>query len=372
MSKTNDASCCDQHRDTPAPRWQLRLLLSMFAPMLRSSKYNRAGMIRFFLHALPVLLLLLLLTAGCERERIVDDGADTTPPLPPTGLLLEAARDGFIFISWIRNRENDLSGYIVYRSEEADSSAFLALDTIPDFYFIDVQRSYDSLYWYRVTAIDRSGNESPPSPAISARSPNRNDPEAPLLLVLNGEHDAGKRLFRLSWSDVEEADLAGFRVYRSPTPFTSADPSLLVAETRKLNFDDSGVADLSRVFYYGVTAMDRGGRESPLSPLASDMISPRPELVSPAADEGVGPFPLLTWLAVEGAREYRVSMSESEFSGEFWSTLLPAGPRDTVTVRFSGLGLAAGNSYYWRISTVTASNGRVNGISDARRLVVRY
>lgn len=340
-------------------------------PRGRLTCFHRTGALSV-LRAMPVVLLVVLLSVACERERIVDDGVDTTPPLPPSGLLVEAARDGFIFISWVKNRETDLSGYVVYRSEIADSSSFLPLDTIPEFYFIDVQRSYDTLYWYRVTAIDGSGNESPPSQPVSARSPNRNAPEAPQVLILNGEHDAGKRLFRLSWTDVDEADLEVFRVYRSTAPFTVAEPALLVIETPKLNDDDASISELSRVFYYAVTAVDRGGRESSLSPLASDFISPRPQLLSPGADEGVGPFPTLSWLAVGGVSIYRISMSESEFSGEFWSIDVPRDERDTMSVRFSGLGLPAGSSYYWRVSTVTAQNGKVNGISDARRLVVRF
>jgi hypothetical protein len=324
------------------------------------------------LRRFTVVCLVTLLLAACERERIVDEGPDTTPPLPPTGMLLEAARDGFIFFSWIRNRDIDLAGYIVYRAEEADSTAFFPLDTIPEFYYLDFQRSYDSLYWYRVTAIDQSGNESPPGIAVSARSPNRNPPDAPSLIVVNGVHNATKRQFSVSWTDVDEADLAGFRVYRSTAPFNTADPSLLIADTEQLAIDDDAVPELSRLYYFAVTAIDRGGRESELSPMSIDFISPRPQLISPAIDEGVGALPMFSWFAIPGTRSYRVSLSQTEFGGEFWSTTVTAGTTGIESVRYIGTGLAPGNTYYWRVSSITAQNGRANGVSEARRLIVRF
>jgi hypothetical protein len=318
-----------------------------------------------------VCLFALLLTA-CERERIVDEGPDTTPPLPPTGMLLEAARDGFIFFSWIRNRDLDFAGYIVYRAEAADSTAFIPLDTIPEFYYLDVQRSYDTLYWYRVTAIDRSGNESPPGIAITARSPNRNPPDPPRSVVVNGVHDAAKIHFSISWTDVDEADLAGFRVYRSTAPFTSADPSLLIANTEQLAIDDNTVSELSHSYHFAVTAVDRGGLESSLSPISTDFISPRPQLLSPASNEAVGALPTFSWVAIPEARSYRISLSQTEFGGEFWSATITAGTTGTVNTRYAGTGLAPGNTYYWRVSSITAQNGRANGVSEARRLIVRF
>lgn len=316
--------------------------------------------------------LLLMLFAGCERESIVDAGIDTTPPLPPAGLIVESAHDGFIFISWIKNRETDLRGYVVYRAEEADSGMFLRLDTLADFYYIDIQRSYDTLYWYRVTAIDRSGNESPPSQAVRAQSVNLDPPEPPAIVNVNGVHDASNQLIRLSWSDVDEADIRSFRVYRSSSVFSQSDPTLRIAETENLFFDDTGISELSSRYYYGITTIDHGNLESVLSPVGSDLISQRPLLISPAADGTTEGRPLFVWLAVPASREYRVSVSESEHSGELWSAIVANSGGDTISARYSGVGLASGSSWYWRVATITSDNGRVNGISDARRLIVRF
>lgn len=325
-----------------------------------------------FRKCLTITCLFTLLLAACERERIIDAGPDTTPPLPPAGMLVEAARDGFIFFSWVRNREIDLAGYIVYRAEEADSTKFVVRDTIPEFYFLDVQRSYDTLYWYRVTAFDHSGNESPPGTIITAHSPNRNPPEAPGFITVNGAHDAVKKQFSLSWPDVDEADLAGFRVYRSSAPFTVADPTLLIAETEALTLDDQTVSELSRPYYFAVSAIDRGGLESSLSPINVDFISPRPQLISPGNDEGVSALPSFSWFAIPESRAYRVSLSQTEFGGDFWSTTVTAQTTGIVTTRYTGSGLAPGNTYYWRVSSITAPNGRANGVSESRRLIVRF
>jgi hypothetical protein len=332
---------------------------NVFIPLLRPS--------------VPLALTaLLLLATACERERIVDPGPDLTPPLPPTGLLVESSRDGFIFISWNINREHDLAGYNVYRSEQADSADFRSIATTTDFFYVDLQRSYDTLYWYRVTAFDLNGNESPPSPQVSARSPNRFPPDSPAGFNLNGLNDGERRMFRLSWSDIDEADLRGFHIYRSASPLTTADSALRIAETEMTFYDDTTVNTSGQKMYYGVTAVDRGGLESDLSPVASDIISPRPQLLLPTENAGVGAFPMFSWLPVTGSVSYRISFSDAPSAGERWTATVSHDMRDTMTLRYTGPALPLGTTLYWRVSTITAANGRVNGISESRRMIVRY
>lgn len=306
---------------------------------------------------------------ACERERIVEPGLDATPPLPPAGIQIDAARDGYILISWLKNTELDLHGYIVYRSE-VDASDFIPIDTVTQQYFFDEQRSYDTLYFYYVSAIDRSANESLPSDTVSAISPNRFAPEPVRELTVNGEHSATRRLMRLSWVEVEESDLAGYRVYRSTSPFAAPESSLLLTETEASIFDDSSATSMFSRYYYAVTAVDRGGLESELSGIQSDIISSRPQQISPLDDERTSPFPLFVWSRLGEAIAYRLTLSVSEYTGEFWSVVVHTTDMDSVRHRFSSIGLAPGRMYYWRVSSITQTNGRPNGISDSRRFFV--
>ena len=90
---------------------------------------------------------------------------DVFPPQPPTGLLLIPG-GGFgeppsIDLSWDANFESDLLGFNIYRSSGAD---FVKLNTdpVPVPSFRDVQVAPGQQYTYRVTGVDRRGNESAP------------------------------------------------------------------------------------------------------------------------------------------------------------------------------------------------------------------
>jgi fibronectin type 3 domain-containing protein len=322
------------------------------------------------LMVLLALGLLLVVSTACERERIIEPGVDTTPPLPPVGLLVEGARDGYIFIGWVKNREADLRGYVIHRAEEADPSGFTAVDTIAENYYFDEQRSYDTTYFYYVTAIDIHGNESVPSDTVSALSRNVYEPGPPANFQVNGYDDGAERLLRLTWSPVDEADLAGYRIYRSDYPFDVTAPALLVAETDAAFFDDLSVTQPGRRVYYAVTAVDRGGLEGEPSAVRSDLIASRPLLVSPANDTQAHAFPLLRWTRVPEAGAYLLAVSLSERSGEVWSRTVVQSAGDTLSFRFDGRALTVGQTYYWRVSSVTAANGKPNGVSAAWRFQV--
>jgi len=95
---------------------------------------------------------------------------DTFPPSPPEGVTAASAH-GVIHLFWIGNTEPDLAGYNIYRSESGDAplsgwrrlnSRAHALTT-----FVDERVQQGKIYFYRITAVDRFGNESQPSTPIS-------------------------------------------------------------------------------------------------------------------------------------------------------------------------------------------------------------
>ncbi|MCB2203588.1 hypothetical protein KQI65_02475 [bacterium] len=323
--------------------------------------------VRVFHIAAAVLLLVVL--QSCERERIIDPGPDTTAPLPPAGIVVEGARDGYIFVGWQENSERDLRGYIVYRAEQRAPQSFVPIDTLSINYIIDTQRSYDTTYYYCVTAIDQSGNESTALDTVHAVSENRADPDAPRTLNVNGYNDGSVQEIRISWDAVEEADLAFYRVYRGSTPIEEISESTLLTELPATAFHDSTGNGLNFRYYYAVTAVDNGGRESILSPGGSDIIAERPQPVAPVGGEKTVVYPLLSWLPVPGASRYLLSVSLSENTGEVWSSYANATGEDTLRFRYDGSALTPGEQYFWRVSSVTSANGKPNGISGAQTFV---
>ena len=98
-----------------------------------------------------------------EREDVLGNFAvDTTPPAIP-GRISVTMKDRTVEVSWERSSDADLAGYRVYRSDSALTGfQMIATPEMP------LHRDgFDHLVFYRVTAVDRAGNESPPSPSVA-------------------------------------------------------------------------------------------------------------------------------------------------------------------------------------------------------------
>jgi hypothetical protein len=102
---------------------------------------------------------------------------DIFPPAAPAGLeiaLIPATPQGpaYIELSWAINPEGDLAGYFVYRSDREDTDGErLNREILPSPTFRDISVLSGKRYYYRVSAVDRAGNESPKSSAVQADVP---------------------------------------------------------------------------------------------------------------------------------------------------------------------------------------------------------
>jgi predicted phage tail protein len=95
---------------------------------------------------------------------------DTFPPAAPQAIsaaVLPGETDNTLFVdlSWSINVEPDFAGYRVYRSEQPDTKGqLLTTELLPTPAYRDTSVEPARRYWYVVTAVDRVGNESAPSP----------------------------------------------------------------------------------------------------------------------------------------------------------------------------------------------------------------
>jgi len=98
--------------------------------------------------------------------------ADDTPPPAVAGLT--ATPDGCfaVALAWKPVAGTDVAGYHVYASREADVTPAQAARISSGYgtAFLDWGLRPDTRYTYRVTAVDRAGNESAPTAAASART----------------------------------------------------------------------------------------------------------------------------------------------------------------------------------------------------------
>jgi hypothetical protein len=94
---------------------------------------------------------------------------DIFPPASPQGLVaavLENAAENAVDLSWSISPESDVAGYRVYRSESEGARGESLSDLLASPTYRDAAVQPGHRYWYSVTAVDRSGNESVPSPQI--------------------------------------------------------------------------------------------------------------------------------------------------------------------------------------------------------------
>jgi hypothetical protein len=107
---------------------------------------------------------------------------DTFPPATPQGLvvvdvLAQGEAPAHIEISWAISPETDLAGYNVYRSEQTGAlGTRLNAELLLTPAFRDMNAVPGRRYFYSVTAVDRSGNESPASAAVSGTVPVESQP----------------------------------------------------------------------------------------------------------------------------------------------------------------------------------------------------
>lgn len=102
---------------------------------------------------------------------------DIFPPTAPTRVIAtpvpaEEGMASHIDLSWAINPETDLAGYNVYRSEHAEASGTrLNSQLLPTPAFRDMNAVPGRSYFYRVTAVDRTGNESAASATVEVIVP---------------------------------------------------------------------------------------------------------------------------------------------------------------------------------------------------------
>jgi hypothetical protein len=95
---------------------------------------------------------------------------DRFPPTTPDPVSIASA-NGVISLFWPTSPEPDVAGYNVYRAEAADApdNSWVRLNAQPltTVTFHDERVVIGKRYFYRVTAMDRFGNESKPSRVVS-------------------------------------------------------------------------------------------------------------------------------------------------------------------------------------------------------------
>jgi len=116
---------------------------------------------------------------AADPKPVVVLAKDVFPPAAPQGVeavVIPATPEApaYVELAWGISPEADLAGYVVYRNEQPDTQGTrLNAELLPAPTLRDITVEPGRSYFYRVTAVDRSGNESPASAVVMAEVPGR-------------------------------------------------------------------------------------------------------------------------------------------------------------------------------------------------------
>ncbi|MBW7877427.1 MAG: hypothetical protein H3C47_15725, partial [Candidatus Cloacimonetes bacterium] len=166
-------------------------------------------------------------------------------------------------IVWAKSEDPSIVGYNIYRSTDVNAGftriGSVGQVTAPSFQDEGADVNGDGLpdglsnnvtHFYKVTAFDRSGRETPVdlSPSISA-TPGQLPSQTADLAVSNVRAYAGKSQAFIAWDRIEDERIHGYAVYRSISGVSGG--KILVAITDKLvhSWHEGGLSNAESYVY---------------------------------------------------------------------------------------------------------------------------
>ncbi len=305
-----------------------------------------------------LLATLTPLFTGCAK---ITAPADIFPPATPAGFTLLGGGDGEAHFRWAKNAEPDFDKYKLYRAV-ARADSFRALLELRQTEYVDRFLEYETTYFYYITALDFAGNESPPSQILDVQPLNISSPAPPGNLLVAGRNNPtlGQMEMLLSWTPPNISDVMLYRIFRGAASDFRVEAASLIDSSASSAYRDQRVRP-GDLFYYKITAIDRGRKTSLPSNLNSDRLLRNVALVSPANRTKFSPPFILSWSAVEHAAAYQVFVARGPMSDVIWSS-------KTINkeIVYAGPTLTANTIYYWWVGAFSKTLApEINSFSEA-------
>lgn len=179
---------------------------------------------------------------------------DEAPPAMPTGLKGNIDSTGIVKITWEKNTEPDLLGYMVYTANAPDH-VFTPLTTgfLADEFFADstTLRTLTKYKYYRVVAFDKSRKASPYSEILKLKRPDKIPPVSPVFNNFTVA-DSSATIF---WIRSSSDDVAQQILYRKEEGKDTDWQVITKLDENQSNFTDHSV--LPKHWYsYSLVAID--------------------------------------------------------------------------------------------------------------------
>ncbi len=264
-------------------------------------------------------------------------------------------------MNWTASTSSDVQKYYIYYSTSSGVPySYEGVVFPPSTTYTDHGLSVTNTYYYVVTAIDASGNESADStevwgtPLATGSDP---APAAPANLTAI----ATATWIDLEWDDNTEYELSHYKVYKSTT---RGSWTVLNASVSASSLYDTSAVENGTTYWYVVTAVDTESRESDYSNDAH--ATPNPDVsTAPGKPTGLGANPgdaeiALAWTASTAADMSSYNVYRSTVSGKYYSYV--AGVEAPVTVYLDSP-VSNGETYYY-VTTSIDENGNESGDSN--------
>ncbi len=257
-------------------------------------------------------------------------------------------------------------GFLYYNVYFGSDSTKLnyAGETTDNSFSID-SLSYDSTYYFRVSAVYENGVESSLSNYASAKPIYISPPAQPNGLTVQGHNDNSGKYLIVIWTANTDGYLGGYDIYRDTSSAFQPDTVTFknLAATLKINsFKDTTNIMVDEEYYYKVIAFDFAHVRSVPSQTASDMVLEKPALTSPpdGSTFNYSSNIVFSFEQVKDATGYIFYVSSSANGGDIYtSTITP----DQDSIEFSGSSFNPNQLYFWHVAATTIYQNTPNSVS---------
>lgn len=311
-----------------------------------------------------VLVIIMFIFYSCNREDLTESVDDGLPPAPPINLTIYAAFDGQIGLSWHANSELDIYGYSIYRSVN-DSTHFVFLEITTNTFYIDQNLEYDSVYYYKIRAVDKSQRESKFSSIVFAQPKNIYKPLRPQFVKINARNFNNEQYILINWSPPSDNDISHYEIYRDTTTNIEISPEKLIDTSPNNYYIDKKDLRMLQKYTYVIIAVDKGGLKSNPTEPVSDMILNAPLLLYPPNHAVLNILNEFRIITVSKPAEYKLVIQSNPIYGTVNEYNFTSNKIDTeISLNVSNIYLEPYKTYYWRILTYTNNNSEPNSSSE--------
>ncbi len=326
-----------------------RTVVRGISPGLRSLKYADLPATSYFtIAAIP--------WEGKERVSypVLVQPLDTIPPAIPQSVTGHVDSLGKVTLSWRRNTESDLLGYVVYRANLKNEEPYPLSDVVcQDTCYVDSVeiRNLNPEVFYYVVAVDKRYNRSSLSERLDLRKPDVIPPLSPLIDNYRITH----RGIEIHWIPSPDEDVCEHLLYRAEKGRDSVLLERFAGNTIDHYLDTT--FETGKRYVYSIYAEDKGGLRSSGTPsLAVD--APRIKAGVQAVerfDAVVDKEHLLVKLIwsdnLKGVRAYELYRREGDHPMTLWKTL-PGWQTEVTDER-----IAVGMEYEYMLRAIFEQGG---------------